>query len=584
VAPVADTKGIGAVVMHFNITEQKLREERDTVRVAALDLASYPLLTADSQGIVDWANRSFLDLLGVEKEDVIGQHPARFEMPGNPLGFAGLFQKAKASGAEARGELRLMRRNGSNIVAMQTVAPLASAVSGEVRFVVTGEDITEQRINEARMMYSTEHDELTGLLNRKSVITRLEAAIERQREAGGTVVLLFLDLDRFKDTNDTLGHLVGDQILVEAANRLQQNVPSFSHLARFGGDEFVLIVENPGSADDVDLLVERLLLAFSRPVMIDGRPLQSTASIGIAHYPRDAASAEELLRTADLAMYRAKADGRRRFRRFDQQIQQEIEDRVLIERDLTRALGLKDLWVAFQPQVDLATRRVVGAEALLRWNRQGQEETAISKVIHVAEESGLILPIGQWMMREAIQQLARWQAIEPDLKLSVNLSAVQFNQQDVFAQIMEHLGNAGVPANRLKVEITETVLLNRSTRVKEALHALHGAGIGLHLDDFGTGYSSLSYLQQFPIEAVKIDGSFVAGVGREAQDEAIVNGIVKLAQALNIHAVAEGVENECQVKFLEKSGCHLGQGFHWAKPLPAEEFTRFLSARALGVQ
>lgn len=584
ITPAHDAKATGAVVMHFNITDRKLREDREATRGTALDLVSYPLFTADTQGLIEWGNQAFLDLLRVPESEILGQHPSKFELPGNTQGFGALFQTARATGHHARAEMRLNAAGGLSIVAMLHVAPLVSDITGETRFVVTGEDITDQRLTEARMMYSTEHDELTGLLNRKSIITRLESAIARQRESGGSIALLFLDLDRFKDTNDTLGHLAGDQILVEAANRLRANAPNFSQLARFGGDEFVIFVENPGTADDIDILVERLLLAFSRPVLVQGRPLQASASMGIAQFPKDALTAEDLLRTADIAMYRAKADGRRGYRRFDQQIQREIEDRVLIERDLARALTLKDLWVAFQPQVDLATQRVVGAEALLRWNHNGTAQIPISKVIHVAEESGLILPIGQWVIREAIQQLAIWQTIEPGLQLSVNLSAVQFNQQDVFTQIMEQLGSCAVSPQKLKVEITETVLLNRSTRVREALHALHGAGIGLHLDDFGTGYSSLSYLQQFPIEAVKIDGSFLSGVGREAQDEAIVDGIVKLAQALRIHAVAEGVENETQVRFLEQSGCHVGQGFHWGRPMPADEFVAFLKQQQLPQQ
>jgi two-component system CheB/CheR fusion protein len=578
IAPVDDQGSRGAVILHFNISAQKLREERDSLRLAALDAAPYPVFTADRNGLIDWANPAFQTLYGLEPADYVGQHPSRLELPGNPVGFASLFQQARASGAPAHAELRLSAAGGQPAFVIQTVSVLESNLADEVRFVAAGEDVTERRLAEARMLYSAEHDELTGLLSRKSAIQRLSRAIERQTEAGGQVALLFLDLDRFKDTNDTLGHLVGDQILVEAAHRLRANVPGFSNLARFGGDEFLVFVENPGSADDLDLLIERLLLAFSRPFSIDGRPLQITASIGVAHFPQDATSAEELLRMADLAMYRAKADGRRGCRHYDQKLQKEIQDRVWIERDLGRALALKDLWVAFQPQIDLRSRRIVGAEALLRWNHPQAQEVPISRVINIAEESGLILPIGQWVIREAIHQLSRWHSIDPSLRLSVNLSAVQFNQQDVFAQLMEQLQFFAMPAERLKVEITETVLLSRSSRVRETLHALHGAGIGLHLDDFGTGYSSLTYLQQFPIEAVKIDSSFLTGIGRERQDEAIVDAIVKLAQSLRIEAVAEGVENETQIAFLQQSGCPIGQGFHWAQPMPAAAFTDFLIA------
>jgi two-component system, chemotaxis family, CheB/CheR fusion protein len=576
VSPVSDE---GAVVMHFNITAQKLREERDAFRIGALEAAPYPAFSADPQGVIDWGNAAFLHLLGMESSQVAGRHASLLEVPGNAHGFSWLFQRARATRETASAELRLAAKGDEARILRFSVTALHYPSSGELRFAAAGEDLTEQLQSEARMIYTTEHDELTALLNRKSILARLERAIDRQRERGGRVALLFLDLDRFKDTNDTLGHLVGDQILIEAANRLRANVPDTCNLARFGGDEFVVFVENPGSEEDLELLVERLLLAFSKPVVVDGRHLQATASMGIAFFPQDAATAEELVSRADLAMYRAKADGRRAYRRFDQQIQREIQERLLIERDLSRAITHKDLWVAFQPQIDLRSRRVVGAEALLRWNHPDAQAIPISKVISIAEESGLILPIGQWVIREAVQQLARWRSIDPSLRLSVNLSAVQFNQQDVFAQIMEQLQFFAIPATKLKVEITESVLLNRSSRVRETLHALHGAGIGLHLDDFGTGYSSLTYLQQFPIEAVKIDSSFLLGVGRDRQDEAIVDAIVKLAQSLHIDAVAEGVENEAQLSFLEQSGCQIAQGYHWAKPLAADDFTDFLASR-----
>lgn len=576
ISPTADQ---GAVVMHFNISEQKLREERDAIRLRALEAAPYPSFSADGQGAMEWANTSFLKLTGMESAALVGQHASLLEAPGNAQGFSWLFQQARGTGRTATAELRLAGVEGQPRLLRVSVSPVRAPGGGELRFSVVGEDLTEQRLSEERMIYATEHDILTGLLNRKCILGKLEKAIARQQEAGGQVALLFLDLDRFKDTNDTLGHMVGDQILVEAARRLRSNVPDDGNLARFGGDEFVVFLENPGSEEEFENLVERLLLAFSKPVMIEGRPLQATASIGVAFFPKDAGSAGDLVSRADLAMYRAKADGRRAYRRFDQQIQNEIQERILIERDLAKAFTSKDLWVAFQPQIDLQNGRVIGAEALLRWNYSQAQQIPISRVISIAEESGLIVPIGQWVIREAVQQLARWSLIDPGLRLSVNLSAVQFNQQDVFAQIMEQLEYFSIPAKRLKVEITESVLLNRSNRVKETLHALHGAGIGLHLDDFGTGYSSLSYLQQFPIEAVKIDSSFLLGVGRDRQDEAIVDAIVKLAHSLRIDAVAEGVENESQLHFLEQLGCQIAQGYHWAKALGAEDFVAFLRER-----
>ncbi len=381
------------------------------------------------------------------------------------------------------------------------------------------------------------------------------------------------------DTNDTLGHLVGDQMLLEIGRRLKQNLRDSDVLARFGGDEFVVMLEDMGDRENISFVVERILHSFNRPLDLGGRSLFVSASIRNTMFPDDGETAEELLRNSDLAMYRAKAEGRRAYRFYDQKLESEINERVSVERELTRALGSCDLWVAYQPQWDLRTGQIVGAEALLRWEGSKRHNITMGRVVSIAEECGMILPIGQWVIREAIAQLQRWQRQGFSLKLSINLSAVQFHHQDVFAIITEALSARGLAAGAVKAEITESVLLHRSVRVKETLHALHGAGIGLILDDFGTGYSSLTYLQQFPIETVKIDASFLNGIGKQNNDEAIVSGIVQMAHSLGLSVVAEGVETQEQLAFLKNCGCDLGQGYLLAKPLGAADFERFLMER-----
>jgi EAL domain-containing protein (putative c-di-GMP-specific phosphodiesterase class I) len=278
-------------------------------------------------------------------------------------------------------------------------------------------------------------------------------------------------------------------------------------------------------------------------------------------------------------MYRAKAEGRRAYRFYDQKLESEINERVSVERELNRALGSKDLWVAFQPQWDLRQNRLTGAECLLRWEGSSRHRIGVGRVIAIAEECGMILPIGQWVIQESLAHLERWHRLGYPVRLSINLSAVQFHHQDVFAIITEALAARGLPASAIKAEITESVLLHRSVRVKETLHALHGAGIGLILDDFGTGYSSLTYLQQFPIEAVKIDASFLQGIGIQKNDEAIVAGIIQMAHSLGQTVIAEGVETEQQLQFLKECGCDCGQGFLYSHPLTASEFEAFLAAR-----
>jgi two-component system CheB/CheR fusion protein len=568
----------GAIVTHLNVTDHLQRDGQLLRQLAILETTPNAMLMVDADGRISWANNAYLELTGYPLLELADQPASILEAPSNLVSFDGLLSQAKMTSEPIPSEVTLRAKSGRTFTAYQTLSPLPVYGGPTTHYLVTLVDITEQKVAQNQMLYIAGHDELTGLLNRKSFLVRLDQAIARQKSAEGAVALLFMDLDRFKDTNDAFGHLVGDQILMEAAQRLRHATNGVGTLARFGGDEFVLFVEPPSAAES-EALIERVLLSFSRPFVLDGRPLQITLSIGIALYPHDAKSGADLLRNADLAMYRAKADGRRGFRRFDHRLETEIRDRVLIQRDLARALSSKDLSIALQPQVDLQTGKIIGAEALLRWRHNLSLDISISKVISIAEESGLILSIGQWVIQESIAELQRWRNAGYDLHLSVNLSPVQFHQQDVFAILMENLHNFGVPARCLKVEITETVLLHRSARVREVLHALHGAGVGIHLDDFGTGYSSLSYLQHFPIEAVKIDASFLAGVGQDRHNEAIVDGIVKLAHSLRIQAIAEGVENSTQVAFLNQSGCDTVQGYFYSPPLSAKSFVDFLESQ-----
>lgn len=580
VTPVLDPRGRGAVVMHVDITDQILLFEKVSRQATALQSAANAIFITDSDGKIDWVNESFTRLSGYSLQELAGQTPAVLEVPGKGPQFVEMLKVCAANGLTNRSEVTQLAKPGNEYTVSQTITPIPST-SGELsHFVVIQEDITPHKNAEAKIVYLAEHDELTGLWNRKTFNDRLAEAISRQGMLGGRVAVLFLDLDRFKDTNDTMGHLVGDQMLTEVARRLKNNLREKDALARFGGDEFVIFLEKISDRDSVSFVVERILHSFTRPVEVDGRSVFVTASIGITFFPDDGVTAEELLRNADLAMYRAKSEGRRGYRFFDQKLESEINERVAVERELNRAIANRDLWIAFQPQWNIATGEVVGAEALLRWNAGREYNLPMGRVVAIAEECGLILPIGQWVIKESVNQLGRWHQRGRQIRVSVNLSAVQFHQQDVFGIITESMKSHGLAPGSLKAEITESVLLNRSNRVREALHALHGAGIGLVLDDFGTGYSSLSYLQQFPIETVKIDASFLQGVGKNRNDEAIVSGIIKMAHSLGQSVVAEGVETEEQMQFLRAEGCDFAQGFLFSRPLPAAEFDEFLESGA----
>jgi two-component system CheB/CheR fusion protein len=579
VAPVSDALFRGAIIMHMDVTEQTLLLDSIRRQATALQSTANAVFITDAEGNIDWVNEAFERLTGYTAAEVLGKRPDSLDLVNDDNNFLDLLQSIRESGIPWVGEVTGRHREGHLFTLQQVVTPIASRSGEFSHFVFSHQDITHHKQAQERMLYMAEHDELTGLWNRKTFCDRLAEAIERHRRLGGKLAVLFLDLDRFKDTNDTLGHLVGDQMLLEIGRRLKQNLRESDVLARFGGDEFVIMIEDTGDRENISFIVERILHSFNRPLEFGGRSLFVSASIGITMYPDDGESAEELLRNSDLAMYRAKAEGRRAYRFYDQKLESEINERVSVERELNRALGSKDLWVAFQPQWDLRQNRLTGAECLLRWEGSSRHRIGVGRVIAIAEECGMILPIGQWVIQESLAHLERWYRLGYPVRLSINLSAVQFHHQDVFAIITEALAARGLPASAIKAEITESVLLHRSVRVKETLHALHGAGIGLILDDFGTGYSSLTYLQQFPIEAVKIDASFLQGIGIQKNDEAIVAGIIQMAHSLGQTVIAEGVETEQQLQFLKECGCDCGQGFLYSHPLTASEFEAFLAAR-----
>ncbi len=573
VSRVPDTAGGGAVILHTDISEQVRIRELIERQQAAMEPTANAIFITDAEGRIDWTNQAFQRLSGHSIDELLLHTPPMAEGDSAPALFLAALHECRKTGKLWSGEVTLVNKTGAPHTVVQTITPMAGADGNWSHFVVTHKEISEQKRSEAHARYVAEHDDLTGLWNRESFVARLNEAISRCQDT--RLAVLLLDLDRFTDTNDALGHLAGDQLVREMADRLRNLLRDSANLARIGGDRFVLIAAATPEAAAIDSIVERLLSGFARPLEVDGRSIVIKASVGITTYPEDGNSAEELLRNAEIAMHRTSADGRCGYRFCDQRRQTEINERMSIERDLSRAMAERELWIAFQPQLCLSTNRIIGAESLLRWS-SAYRNRPISTVISVAEESGLILNIGQWVLRESLQQLKGWLNHGHQVRVAVNLSAVQFNQQDVFGIVMELLAAHDIPASCVKAEITETVLLNRTVRVKETLQALHTAGVGLVLDDFGTGYSSLTYLQQFPIEAIKIDASFLRGIGRSGNDEAIVKGIIKLAHSLGQRVVAEGVETQLQLDFLRMCECDQAQGYLLAHPMPNREFEQFL--------
>jgi diguanylate cyclase (GGDEF)-like protein len=437
-------------------------------------------------------------------------------------------------------------------------------------------EYAERRLADQRVVHMAHHDALTGLPNRTLLADRVSQAIAHARGHGGKVAVLFLDLDRFKNVNDSLGHAVGDMLLTAVAGRLTACLRDGDTAARLGGDEFIVSLPNVGSHIEAANVASRILSDLAKPFKIAGHQLHADGSIGIAIYPTDGDTAETLLRNADTAMYHAKDSGRANFQFFSTQMTERVTRRLSTETQLRRALERGEFIMYYQPVIDLATARIDGAEALLRWPQPDQRVVSPGEFIPIAEDTGLIVPLGEWVLLEACAQAQAWQARHPGLRISVNLSPRQFRQKDLIGMIERALGETQLAPALLELELTESLLMHHSEETLGILRTLAEMGVRLAIDDFGTGYSSLSYLKRFPIHTVKIDHSFVRDITSDPDDAAIATAIVAMARSLNLEVTAEGVEHEEQVSFLRSLACNRVQGFYYGRPMAAAEFANRL--------
>jgi diguanylate cyclase (GGDEF)-like protein/PAS domain S-box-containing protein len=429
-------------------------------------------------------------------------------------------------------------------------------------------DITERKRAEARIAFMAHHDALTSLPNRILLRSRMEEMLNRMRRHGNGIATLCIDLDNFKSVNDSLGHPAGDLLLRLVGGRLRGLLRDHDMVARLGGDEFAIVQADVSDPQEVVTLAERLLAEVSQPYDLDGHQVTIGASVGIAFAPGDGENADRLLKSADMAMYRAKADGKGAYRFFESEMDARAQARRRLELDLRLALQNQGLELHYQPLVELASGEITGYEALIRWPHAERGMIPPCDFIPVAEETGLIAPLGAFVLRQACSDAAKW----PDhIKVAVNLSPLQFKTGNLFVQVKDALEEAGLSPKRLELEITETLLLERSEQVLATLHALRALGVRISMDDFGTGYSSLSYLRSFPFDKIKIDRSFVHDLGANADSQAIVRAIVSLGTSLGITITAEGVETETDLAHLRAEGCDEGQGYLFAKARPQSD-------------
>lgn len=438
------------------------------------------------------------------------------------------------------------------------------------------QEILRVKDSEANFTHLAQHDALTNLPNRLLVSDRMEQAIGQARRYGKRVALLFLDLDNFKTINDSLGHAAGDELLKEVALRLQDAVREMDTVSRQGGDEFLMALSDVDDLAAVSAVATKVQARLAHPFTLKGMQIVTSISIGIALFPEDGDDFETLLKHADMAMYQAKAAGRNGFCFFDATMNAVTRERLSLELDLRQALLRDEFVLHYQPIVDLHSGELLAAEALIRWQHPQRGMIAPGTFIHVAEQSGLIVEIGEWVLNEACRQMMLWQAAGlPRFVVSVNLSAVQFRRSDLEALVRTALNRYGLNPACLELELTESILLQDSEAFIDLLHRLKALGVKLSIDDFGTGYSSLSYLQRFRVDKLKIDQSFVRKLPENSQDQAIVTAIIQMAKSLGLLTTAEGIEEEAARQLLAELGCDQGQGYLFARPMPAESFATF---------
>ncbi|HEY1736367.1 MAG TPA: EAL domain-containing protein, partial [Methylovirgula sp.] len=451
---------------------------------------------------------------------------------------------------------------------------------GHEALLIAATDITERKRAEARVAYMAHHDALTSLPNRILLRLRMNDMLTRMQRNGSAAAALCIDLDNFKAVNDTLGHPFGDLLLQAVAERLRSLLREHDTVARLGGDEFAILQSDVTQPEQVSALAQRLLKVIGEPFDLEGHQITVGASIGIALAPGDASDPDRLLKNADMALYRAKADGKGTFRFFEAEMDARVQKRLRLEMDLRAALHTNALKVYYQPIVDLSSGSVTGFEALIRWPHAERGMIPPAEFIPVAEEMGFIAQIGAFVLDRACTDAARW----PDhIKIAINLSALQFRHGNLLAIVMAALRNSGLPAHRLELEITESVLLEKSDNMLETLKALRALGVRISMDDFGTGYSSLSYLRSFPFDKIKIDRSFVRDLSVNADSQAIVRAIVGLGKSLGMTITAEGIEEEAHVARLRAEGCNEGQGFLFSQARPANEVEEMLRREGVKV-
>jgi diguanylate cyclase (GGDEF)-like protein/PAS domain S-box-containing protein len=541
---------------------------------------SEAMLVLDINGMIIATNPAFTKISGYQSSEVIGHHPVTFGSPRHDRDFYDAIRKDLQERGSWRGEICGVKKTGEEYINWVTVNTTNDDKGQPFRRVVLFSDITEKKKHEERIWYEANYDALTHLPNRRLFQERLQQEVFRANRLGTKVILLYLDLDGFKEVNDAMGHQGGDQLLIEVARRLNAVVRVTDCTSRLGGDEFTVTLLDVHDTQAATKVASSILELLQAPIMVDTHATYISASIGITVYPDDADDASSLIKNADQAMYQAKKLGRNQYSFYTQEMQYVANRRTEQKRELRNALLNHEFEIYFQPLVNLRTGIVTKAEALIRWRHASMGMVSPAEFIPLAEDAGLIHEIGSWVFIECLDQALKWRSqLHPDFQISVNLSPVQFKHTAYFERWFNLIASAANTHNCLCVEITEGVLLDASAKTAQQLLRFREAGIEVAIDDFGTGYSSLAYIKRIEVDYLKIDRSFITNIAAESTDYPLVEAIIMMAHKLGLKVVAEGVETEAQLALLDSIGCDYIQGYYYAKPLPRAEFEAWVLAQ-----
>ncbi|MGD2118221.1 MAG: EAL domain-containing protein [Chromatiales bacterium] len=560
-----------------DISEQIRTDQRLRQSAAVFESTSEGIVITDTKGDIVEVNSALCHMMGYDREELIGANTSIWKSDLQTKAFYKDMWQSILTTGNWRGEIWNRSKQGTVIPELVTISSVRNDADEITHFVAVYSDITTIKESEMQLSHMAHHDVLTGLPNRLLFNDRLNHAVKRAERSKLKLAVIFMDLDQFKHVNDSLGHNVGDQLLIETARLLESMLRTEDTVARIGGDEFTFLIEDVEDTDSLIHVVEKILKGFDRDFDINGRLLRVTPSLGISLYPDDGIDAETLLRNADSAMYRAKSEGRNTYKFYTEELTAHAFEIMSLETNLRSAVNNHQFMLYYQPQFDLQTQQMIGMEVLVRWNHPELGMVTPDRFIPIAEESGLIFPLGNWILRNACQQALDW--LDAGLfigKMAINISGKQVGRGELVQQLRKIFAEIGLDASYVELEVTESAIMGESARAISELEALRELGVSLAIDDFGTGYSSLTYLKKLPIQKLKIDRSFIKDIPDDANDVAITKAVIALGKSLQLQLIAEGVETEVQQKFLIDQGCTLGQGYLLGRPLTADAMRQYL--------